>query len=162
MIRIAGVENDSIVDGEGLRLVVFFQGCPHHCQGCHNPETWDMDGGHLISLDEISDMIRDNPLLDGITISGGEPFMQAQAMRELSALAKRRGLNVWCYTGFRWEELIRAGMDIHMHDIDVLVDGRYERGKRTMELPFRGSSNQRVINVQKSLHDGVLVLTNSM
>ena len=142
LMRIAGIVHDSIVDGEGIRLAVFVQGCPHHCNGCHNPETHDFQGGRLIDTSEIIAMMDANPLLDGVTLSGGEPFCQSGACIEIAAAAHLKGLNVWCYTGYTIEEL--EGHPL-LNEVDVLVDGRYMEEQRTLELPFRGSRNQRII-----------------
>lgn len=153
LIRIAGITEDSIVDGPGLRLTVFVQGCPHHCPGCHNPETWDQFGGRYMDTQEIVAKMDSNPLLDGITLSGGEPFSQQEACTELAEAAHARGLNVWCYTGHTWEvidEALKYGPLPFLDHIDVLVDGPYIESQRTLELPWRGSKNQRLIDVQES------------
>ena len=161
LIRIADIVQDSIVDGPGIRLTIFTQGCPHHCKGCHNPGTWDYDGGKLIDTDEIIALMDANPLLDGITLSGGEPLFQPLACMELAKAAHKRGLSVWCYTGYRWEYML----DVYRADtggvlvghVDVLVDGPYIESQRTLELPWRGSRNQRLIDVQASLKTGHVV-----
>lgn len=142
LIRIAGIAQDSIVDGEGIRLTIFVQGCPHHCPGCHNPETHDFNGGRDIDTADIIAMMDANPLLDGVTLSGGEPFCQPEACIEIAAAAHLKGLNVWCYTGYTLEEL--EGHPL-LDEVDVLVDGRYMEEQRTLELPFRGSRNQRIV-----------------
>lgn len=153
-MRIAGFVQESIVDGEGFRLVVFCQGCPHHCPGCHNPQTHDFNGGWEVDTSEIVGMMDCNPLLDGITLSGGEPFCQVEECIALADAAHRRGLNVWCYTGYTWEEiwkkLGRNEADL-LRRVDVLVDGRFVKEQRTLDLPWRGSKNQRLIDVQRSL-----------
>lgn len=155
-IRIAGFVQESIVDGPGWRLVVFCQGCPHGCKGCHNPETHDPNGGWTVDTSEIIGMMDSNPLLDGITLSGGEPFFQMGACRELAEAAHRRGLNVWCYTGFTWEAVKDAynyeSFEL-LEQIDVLIDGPFIEAQKTLELPWRGSRNQRLIDVQKSLRE---------
>ena len=159
-IRIAGIAEDSIVDGPGLRLTVFVQGCPHHCLGCHNPETHDPDGGKLMDTAEIIAKMDANPLLDGITLSGGEPFMQPVACVELAKAAHERGLNVWCYTGYTIEAIMGGrdnGKRGLLKHIDVLVDGPYIDSQRTLELPWRGSKNQRVINVNRREIDDATV-----
>ena len=147
-MRIAGIVQDSIVDGEGIRLTVFVQGCPHHCPGCHNPETHDFNGGRMVDTSEIIGMIDSNPMLNGVTLSGGEPFCQSEECKIIADAAHERGLNVWCYTGYTCDELMKFG-DPHdialLGSIDVLVDGRYMEEQRTLELPFRGSRNQRII-----------------
>lgn len=152
-IRIAGLVNDSIVDGPGFRFTVFTQGCPHHCAGCHNPQTHDFQGGEDVDTEEIITRIRKNPLLDGITLSGGEPFCQSEACTEIAKAAKKMGLNVWSYSGYTFEELI-SGKDEWrklLQELDVLVDGRFELDKRTLECRFRGSWNQRLVDVPASL-----------
>jgi len=159
-IRIAGIVNDSIVDGPGFRLSVFTQGCIHGCPGCHNPKTHDFNGGYDIDTDAIILQAKENILLDGVTLSGGEPFCQSAACTEIARGAKRLGLNVWCYSGYTYEELL-AGEDDQralLQEIDVLVDGRFEIEKKTLNCRFRGSSNQRLIDVQASLKTGEVVL----
>ena len=141
-IRIAGIVQDSIVDGEGIRLTVFTQGCPHACPGCHNPETHDFNGGRMVDTSEIAAMLDANPMLDGVSLSGGEPFCQPGACIEIATAAHLKGLNVWCYTGYTIEEL--EGHPL-LNEVDVLVEGRYVEKQRTLELPFRGSRNQRII-----------------
>ena len=166
-LRIAGTVNDSIVDGPGIRFTIFTQGCPHHCEGCHNPETWSFEGGELITTDELFEQITRDPLLDGVTYSGGEPFMHCEALVELSdriRAFKGFPLNIMSYTGFTFEELVdQANMENGYMELlkrlDWLVDGRFVLAKRTLELPFRGSSNQRYIDVQASLKAGYAVET---
>ena len=147
LIQIAGITEDSIVDGPGLRLTVFVQGCPHNCPSCHNPETHRFDGGQTMDTAEIIAKMDANPLLDGLTLSGGEPFCQWDACIELADAAYQRGLNVWCYTGYTYRQLTQDGAHILLDHIDVLVDGPYIDSMRTLELPWRGSKNQRVINL---------------
>jgi len=158
-LKISGIVNDSIVDGPGLRLTVFAQGCLHNCPGCHNPETHDPAGGYYIGIDEIIDKARKNSLLSGITLSGGEPFMQVEAMSELAQAARATGLNVIAYTGYTWEVLV-ANEDFMplVRAADYIVDGRFEIDKRTLSMPFVGSSNQRIIDVKKSLEQGEVVI----
>lgn len=147
-IRIAGITQDSIVDGKGLRFVVFTQGCPHHCPGCHNPETHPLWGGKLIEVQEVIEQMNANPLSDGLTLSGGEPFFQPYACAEIAKAAKESGLNVWCYSGYRLEELNAiCGADELLRYVDVLVDGRFIEALRSLDLEFRGSRNQRVIDM---------------
>ncbi len=162
IIRIAGIENDSIVDGPGFRLAVFTQGCPHHCPGCHNPETHPFDGGKEVDTDKIIALMEENPLLDGITLSGGDPFCQPKACAHLAKAAKEMGLNVWAYSGWTFEELLEksdADPDILevLKNTDVLIDGPFILAQRTLELRFRGSKNQRQIDVKKSLAEGKAV-----
>ena len=158
-IRIAGLVNDSIVDGPGFRFTVFTQGCPHRCPGCHNPQTHDFAGGKDADTLEIIEKFSKNPLLDGITLSGGEPFCQSEACAEIARGAKKLGLNVWSYSGYTFEELISGKEEWLelLREIDVLVDGRFELEKRTLECRFRGSWNQRLIDVQASLEHGKAV-----
>lgn len=155
-IRIAGIANDSIVDGPGLRLTVFTQGCPHHCPGCHNPQSHDYNGGTLVDTRSILQDVRDNVLLDGITLSGGEPFVQPEACIVLAKGAHEIGLNVWCYSGYTFEQLLKgtsAQMEL-LKSIDVLVDGPFILNERTLEARFKGSANQRILDVPASLKAG--------
>lgn len=162
-MRIAGTINDSIVDGPGFRFTIFTQGCPHHCPGCHNPKTHDFEGGRLTDTQEIIEKFRKNELLDGITLSGGEPLCQSEACRVLARAAHESGLNVWCYTGYTFEELME-GFEAHpewaalLQEVDVLVDGRFILAQRTLEARFRGSKNQRLIDVPASLAQGRAVV----
>ncbi len=153
-IRIAGTVNDSIVDGPGFRYTVFTQGCPHGCPGCHNPETHDPGGGKTIDTERIVKDMEDNPLLDGLTLSGGDPFMQPEACTILARAAKELGLSVWAYSGWTYEELLSMN-DPRVYAMlcacDVLVDGRFELAQRTLELRFRGSRNQRLVDIQQSI-----------
>lgn len=154
-IRVAGIEDDSIVDGPGFRLTVFTQGCPHDCSGCHNPETHPFDGGKIMDADAIVKMMKDNPLLDGITLSGGDPFCQPEPCAYLARKAKDMGLNVWAYSGWTFEALM--GMpEVRplLESVDVLVDGPFILAQRTLELRFRGSRNQRLVDVPASLAEG--------
>ena len=149
-IRIAGIVDDSIVDGEGVRLTVFTQGCPHHCHGCHNPQTWSLDGGHEVDTEEVVQKLKENPLLSGITFSGGEPFLQPAPLADLARAAHSLGLDVWSYTGFTLEELEkRTNVQQLLNEVDVLVDGPYVEALRDLTLRFRGSSNQRIIDLKE-------------
>ncbi len=151
-IRIAGIEEESIVDGPGIRLVVFTQGCNHHCIGCHNPETHSFDGGELVDINKIVDMVKDNPLLDGITLSGGEPFEQAIECSILAKKVKELGLNVVTYTGYTFEEILQNNRFRNLLlQTDILIDGEYDISKKSMMLQFRGSTNQRIIDVKRYL-----------
>lgn len=151
-MRVFGLVQDSIVDGPGLRFVCFVQGCPHHCEGCHNPESHDPDGGTEMTVEEIVSEMRSNPLTMGLTLSGGEPFEQALDCLKLAKKAHDYGLNVWCYTGYMLEYLqIHGNQDQKalLEEIDVLVDGRYVKELRSLSLEWRGSSNQRIIYLRK-------------
>ena len=160
-IRVAGLTNDSIVDGPGLRYTVFTQGCPHHCPGCHNPQSHDFEGGEVRKTEDILTVIGENILLDGLTLSGGEPFMQPEACAALAKGAHEMGLNVWCYTGFTYEALIDGKPEWKhlLENIDVLVDGPFVLELRTLDARFRGSSNQRIIDVPTSLKSKSIVLS---
>ncbi len=159
-IRIADIINDSIVDGPGLRLTVFVQGCPHKCRGCHNPGTHSLDGGKIMDTDEIAEIIKKNILLDGVTFSGGEPFLQSEALAKLAQDVKKMGLNVITYTGFLFEDLIKdkSKMPLLLAS-DYIIDGRFEQDKKSLELNFRGSSNQRIIDVKKSIAENKAIQT---
>ena len=153
-IRIAGWENDSVTDGPGLRFVLFVQGCERNCPGCHNPATHDLNGGRWANVEEILEVIDRNPLLDGITISGGEPFLQSGPCAVLSRESHKRGLSVVVYTGFTFEELLCCGDSDRLSllkETDILIDGPYLESQRSLNLKFRGSSNQRMIDVPRSL-----------
>lgn len=160
-IRIAEVTNDSIVDGPGFRLAVFTQGCPHHCPGCHNPGTHDPSAGRDASTEAIVEMLEKNPLLSGVTLSGGEPMLQPAACLEIARAAHAIGKSVWCYTGYTWEALLsdkNAERMALLREIDVLVDGQFVSHLRSLDAPFRGSTNQRLIDVPASLAKGEIVL----
>lgn len=153
--------NDSIVDGPGLRLAVFMQGCPYDCPGCQNPQTHDPMGGREADTEEVREKLKRNPLLDGLTLSGGEPLKQPEAARELAAMAKEMGLNVWCYTGNTFENLLKEAKPAvleALRQIDVLVDGPFIAAQKSLDLLFRGSKNQRLVDVPKSLEAGKAVL----
>ena len=158
-IRIAGVIGESIVDGPGIRFTIFTQGCKHHCHGCHNPQTHDFDGGKLVTVESVLEQIRKNPLLDGITLSGGEPFEQAEACSELAKAVHAMKLNVMTYSGYTFEEIL-AGMDDRrswkelLRETEILVDGRFELARKSLLLKFRGSANQRLLDVKKLLKEG--------
>lgn len=156
MLDLAGIVNDSIVDGPGIRMTVFAQGCPHHCQGCHNPETWQFGCGTPMEEERIADIVGTNPLCRGVTFSGGEPFAQAEGFTKLAKLLKSRGYEVASYSGYTFEELTKGteAQQELLKSIDVLIDGRFELGQRSLEIAFRGSKNQRIIDVQKSLTAG--------
>ena len=153
-IRLYGLVTDSIVDGPGFRTSVFTQGCPHHCPGCHNPGSHDFDAGTVYALDDVEAKFSKNPLLDGVTLTGGEPFCQAAACAELARRAHARGLNVWTYTGYTYEKLrdmAASDPDVAalLDATDVLVDGPFLLSERSLELDFRGSRNQRLIDLGK-------------
>ena len=158
-IRIAGLVEESFVDGDGIRFAIFMQGCQRHCEGCHNPETHALDGGRLVDTKEIISAIKKNPLLDGITLTGGEPLLQICAANELARAAKNLGLSVWCYTGYTFENL-PPNSNALLENIDVLIDGEFIESLRDLELQFRGSHNQRIIDVKKTREQNKIVLWN--
>lgn len=159
LIKISGIVSESIVDGEGIRYVIFTQGCYHRCEGCHNPHTHDPNAGEYKPIDDIVQDVCNNPLLKGITLSGGEPFLQAEALSVLATKVKESGKDVWAYTGYTYEELIKDSDAMKLLNyVDVLVDGKFELANRDLTLKFRGSSNQRVIDCQKSLELKTVVL----
>ena len=147
-IRIAGIVPESYVDGEGIRFTIFMQGCLRNCRGCHNPETHALDGGKLLDTSEIIAEIKKNPLLTGITLSGGEPLLQIAPALELARAAKNLNLDVWLYTGYKFEEIPDAAREL-LKFTDVVVDGEYVEELRDLELQFRGSKNQRIIYLRR-------------
>ena len=162
-IRLAAyLQSDSIVDGEGIRTVIWTQGCPHHCLGCHNPETWSFTEGELVDLEDVYKAIDELEGQDGLTFSGGDPFMQPKECSMIAKYARKKGLNIWSYTGYTYEELVELSkkkkeiMDF-LKELDVLVDGRFILGQKSFSCIFRGSTNQRVIDVKKSLKEGKTV-----
>ncbi len=160
-IRIAGIINESIVDGWGIRYVVFTQGCPHNCKGCHNPETHDFNGGVVIDTDKLLKDFQEDPLLKGITFSGGEPFVQPKPLTELAEKIHALGKDVTCYTGYTYEDIISSGNGDWLKlldEVDVLIDGRFILEKKNLKLLFRGSSNQRIIDVKVSRKNGEIKL----
>lgn len=162
-IRLAdnGIVSESIVDGIGIRYVLFTQGCYHHCDGCHNEQTHDVTGGKLVNIENILKDVYDVAnYIDGVTFSGGEPFLQADKLVSIAKWVKEHYLTVWCYTGFTFEELITYGSEYTelLKYVDVLVDGKFIKDKRNLAFAFRGSSNQRIIDVQKSIETGDTVV----
>lgn len=156
------IQQDSVVDGEGIRAVIWTQGCPHHCPGCHNPETHSFTSGYLIDTSEIKEQIKKLSFHTGITFSGGDPLMQTEACLDLAKYAKELGLDIWCYTGFTFEELLLAMkskpiIKEFLTNIDVLVDGKFKLEEKSYDTVFRGSSNQRIIDTKKSLIKGEAV-----
>jgi len=153
-LMIAGIEPESIVDGPGIRFTVFVQGCPHKCFGCHNPQTHSFDGGTSIKCEEIMDQFKENPLLAGMTFSGGEPFCQPEALCILAKNVKDMGKNIIVYSGYTLEELLELGkmrpaiLQL-LRLTDYLIDGKYIESLRDLSLSFRGSSNQRFITIKE-------------
>lgn len=183
-LRLAGVVRESIVDGPGLRFAIFCQGCPHNCPKCHNQDTHDFSGGYDCDIQKIVNAIEENPLLSGVTFSGGEPSHQPVAFLEIAKKVKSRGLNIWMYSGYTLEELLsRANSTISDLDnsnddssqtsekneeqvalkgllslIDVLVDGKFINELKDLTLPFRGSKNQRLIDMAATKRHNKIVL----
>lgn len=163
-IRIFGLADDSIVDGPGLRYAIFVQGCSHDCEGCHNPMSHDPNGGTEYDTADLIQKITSNPLLDGVTFSGGEPFEQAKPLTEIAKAAHAAGLNVVAYTGYTIEHLLdhateENGWNALLHETDILIDGPFILSERSIALTYKGSRNQRIINVPASLKDNKVVLS---
>ena len=156
MLELAGIAGDSIVDGPGIRTTLFAQGCPHHCPGCHNPETWAFGCGTKMDPEDILSIVKQNPLCRGVTFSGGEPFAQAEEFAKLGKLLKEAGYEVASYSGYTFEQLLGGTEEQRelLGTIDVLIDGPFIRSERSLELNFRGSRNQRILNVPASLKAG--------
>lgn len=145
VLNVNSIIKESIVDGEGLRYVIFVQGCPHHCKGCFNPETWKIGTGKTISISEILNEIKENPLIDGVTFSGGEPMLQSDTLAELAKEIKKLGLTIWCYTGFTYEDIKESKKEFLQY-VDVLVDGKFIQELKCFEQ-YKGSTNQRIIKL---------------
>ncbi len=151
-LRVFGIVEESIVDGPGIRFTIFTQGCPHNCFGCHNPKSHDFKGGTLILADDMLKKIKENPLLDGVTFSGGEPFMQVEPIIYLAKEIKKIGLNIIIYTGFLWEQIIKEEKYMNLLQyVDILIDGKFQMDKKNLSLKFIGSENQRLIDVKNSI-----------
>ena len=162
-MNLLGTYSESIVDGEGIRFSIYLAGCSHHCPGCHNPESWNPGAGEELTEEKIQSIIREikaNPLLDGVTFSGGDPFFHPEAfLLLLKRVKEETGMNVWCYTGYTYEEIQEhPRLKAILTYIDVLVDGKFKKELRDEELYFRGSRNQRLIDVQTSLQKGETVI----
>ena len=163
-LKVAGIVNDSITDGPGLRYTLFLQGCPHHCEGCHNPQTWNQNGGTIMDTKTILKQIKNNPLLQGVTFSGGEPLIQAENLIFLANEIKKLNLDLAIYTGYTIEELLKFNnkYQIELLNIaDTLIDGRFDKNKKDYHLKFCGSSNQRIIDLKESFKQNKLVLNTS-
>ena len=163
MLDLSGIVSDSIVDGPGIRTTIFCQGCPHHCPGCHNPETWDFGCGTPVPVEDLVDVVRSNPLCRGVTFSGGEPFAQAAGFAKLAKLLKEKGYEVASYSGYTFEELLEGSDDQKalLAAIDILIDGPFLMAEKSLEIAFRGSRNQRILDVKKSLAEGMAVCVTS-
>ncbi len=161
MVKIAGITQESIVDGKGFRYVVFTQGCPHACKGCHNPESWDFNAGTEKSIDEIFEEFRENPILKGITFSGGEPFLQTKPLIELAKKVHAIKKDVTVYTGYTYDELIamkNKEVAELLNETDLLIDGKFIEEQKNLELLFRGSENQMLIDMNETRKNGELTL----
>lgn len=165
-IRLAAdLQTDSIVDGPGLRAVIWTQGCSHNCPGCQNPSTHDFNGGGLVPLEMVYEAIDELEYHTGITFSGGDPMFQPEACNEIAIYARKKGLDIWVYSGFTFEELMEISKNKPIYkefleNIDVLVDGKFILEQRDLSLLFRGSRNQRLVDVKKTLKEGKVVLLN--
>lgn len=162
-LAIPDIQVDSVVDGEGIRSVIWFQGCGHKCFNCQNPETWDFNGGTLLSIESVKEKIRELEFQQGVTFSGGDPLYQLDAFIELAKEVHNCNMNVWVYTGYTYEELLKLGEKDEKYldalkEIDVLVDGPFINKLKSFNVKFRGSSNQRIIDVPKSLKENKIIL----
>ena len=156
-ISVISIVESTSVDGPGLRTTVYCAGCGHRCKGCHNPQSWDINSGTLTDVTILADRLLATG--EDITFSGGDPMFQAEAFGELAATIKSKSnRNIWCYTGYKIEQLMRMPKAMELlKNIDVLVDGQFELALRDENLLFRGSSNQRLIDVKKTLEKGEVV-----
>ena len=150
-VRLAGIVETSINNGEGIRKVIFAQGCKHHCKGCFNPDTHDFNGGYECDTEKIIERINSDYMIDGVTFSGGDPFEQAEAFAHI-AKNINKDLTIWCYTGYTLQQIIdnidRPGWEELITNIDVLVDGKFEEDKKDRNLKYKGSSNQNIIELR--------------
>ena len=154
-LRVAGVIEESIVDGPGIRFVLFLQGCRLRCPGCQNPQTWDFDGGTLVPSDEVLARIKENPLVHGVTFSGGEPFEQAEALLPLANELKAQGYHLMAFSGFTLEQLVQKPENCALlEQLDLLVDGPFIEAQKSLDLRFRGSRNQRILNMPATRENG--------
>lgn len=158
-LAILDIVEDTVVDGPGFRTTVYASGCPHHCPGCHNPQSWDKTAGHIVSVEVVAHKLLDHPFAN-VTFSGGDPLMQVEAFTRLARKIKSESRKtIWCYTGYRYEEIAGSSrLSVILPYIDVLVDGRFERDLKDTALLFRGSTNQRLIDVNKSISAGSVCL----
>lgn len=160
-IRLAGEIAESTVDGPGIRYTIFTQGCLHNCPGCHNPKTHSLDTGYLVENDEIVSKMKQNSLISGITLSGGEPFLQPEQLLDLCIKVKKEQYHIIAYSGYTYEELLNMN-NSHIYEvldiIDVLIDGKFEIEKKSLSLLYRGSSNQRIIDMIETRNQKKIIL----
>ncbi len=159
ILRLAGIKYESIVDGPGVRAACFVQGCSHRCPGCHNPETHDPAGGYSLEVDDLLRILSECRDIDGVTISGGEPFEQSTAVAALAAGIRQQGYNLVIYSGYTFDYLLSMSREdrsirIILESTWLLIDGPYRQGERDLTLPYRGSANQRIIDLPLSLRTG--------
>ena len=156
-LKYLSIAEGTSVDGPGLRTSIYFAGCNHHCEGCHNPQSWDINNGKPVTIDELLAVIRYNEF--PVTFTGGDPFFQVEGVTQLALRIKQElNYNIWCYTGYLWEQLLNHPEFMPLlHTIDVLVDGPFILAQRDLSLLFRGSRNQRIIDVQQSLKTKAIV-----
>lgn len=164
-VRLSGLIHESLSNGPGIRRVFFAQGCKHNCKGCFNPQTHNLLGGEEVAMDKLIEDVKVNPMLKGVTFSGGDPWEQAEKFAYMAKEFRTQGLSVWCYTGYKFEYILKtmdekAGWKDLIYNIDVLVDGRFEEALKDEALRFKGSSNQRIIDVQESLKLGTIKTLN--
>lgn len=157
MLNVSGYVEESIVDGPGLRFVLFLQGCPHHCKGCHNEHTWSFDINKQMTCEEVYELIETNHITKGVTISGGEPMCQSEELIPLVKMCKMQGYDVIVYTGYKYEDI--AGNAL-LNFVDYVVDGKFELEKKSLNCLYRGSTNQRIIDVKASRLTNVVIEVN--
>lgn len=155
-IKVAKILYETTTDGPGFRTSIYCQGCNHHCQGCHNPQTWDFNGGTIYSVEELFNIIN-NEELSNVTFSGGDPMFQVNAFTELAKMIKNKtNKAIWCYTGYTYEQIKESPkMKLILPFLDVLVDGPFIMEKRNTDLKFRGSENQRIIYLKNGEIDWI-------
>ena len=157
-LRILDILEDTTVDGPGFRTSIYCSGCTHHCVECHNPQSWAQDGGHEMSVEEVMQVIEADPFAN-VTFSGGDPMQQAAGFTALAeAIKTRTNKTIWCYTGYTYEALLKMPMQrALLEKVDVLVDGPFVASQQSKDLLFRGSANQRLIDVPRSLETGQVI-----
>lgn len=158
-IHVLDIVEDTTVDGPGFRTSIYCSGCAHHCPGCHNPQSWAADAGQEMDVEDIMRVIESDPFAPGVTFTGGDPMQQPEGFAALAtAIRQRTNKNIWCYTGYTYEHLLQMPAQRNLLNlVDVLVDGPYMAAQRNEDLLFRGSANQRIIDVQQSLSTGKVV-----